>query len=93
MAARTEDFSIFQVEILDDRLKEFYKGDHLLEVWTHQGERIFQTVLQGEISHWYVNDNVLIYRGSAESKLIYVIFLKQRKMTAVHHPFENFQSK
>jgi hypothetical protein len=24
VAARTEDFSIFQVEILDDRLKEFY---------------------------------------------------------------------
>jgi hypothetical protein len=93
VAAKTEDFSIFQVEILDPRLKQFYKGEYLLEVWTHQGERIFQTVLQSEISHWYVYDNVLIFRGSADSKLIYVIFLKERKMTSVYHPFDNFQSK
>jgi hypothetical protein len=81
------------MEIIDERLKAFYQGDHLLEVWTKQGERIFQRVMVGEITHWRVHDGVLIFRASAGSRLIYVLFLRERKMAAVQHPFDNFQSK
>lgn len=45
----TTDYSVFQVEILDEKLRHFYKGHFLLEVWSKQGERIFQKVLQEEI--------------------------------------------
>jgi hypothetical protein len=65
----------------------------VLEVWTRQGERIFQKVLKSEITHWRVHDNVLIFRSSANSKLIYVLFLKERKMTSVKNTFEEFACK
>ena len=93
VVARTEDFSIFQVEILDQRLKDLYKGDHVLEIWTRQGERIFQQVMQSEITKWRVHDGVFIYRCSADSKLIYVIFLKEKKMASVNISIDNFVSK
>lgn len=67
-----------------------YGGTHILEVWTKQGERIFQMVMLEEITNWRLFDNTLVFRGSGDSKMIYVAFLEQRKMTAIQHPFETF---
>ena len=49
-AAGTQDYSIFQVEILSEDLRQHYKGTHILEVWGKDGERILHKVLQSEIS-------------------------------------------
>ena len=45
-AVGTPDFSIFQIEILSDNLKQHYKGTHILEVWGKDGERILHKVMQ-----------------------------------------------
>jgi hypothetical protein len=58
-----------------------------LEVWTKDGERILHMVLQDEISRWRVNDNVLIFKSSRNSPLIYIAFLKERTITAIKHPY------
>ncbi len=50
VAAGTPDYSIFQVEILSEDLRQHYKGTHILEVWGKDGERILHKVLQSEIS-------------------------------------------
>lgn len=83
-------YSVFQVEVLDEKLKKHYGGTHILEVWTKQGERIFQKVMSEEITNWRLFENTLVFRGCGDSKMIYVAFLDERKMTAVQHPFENF---
>jgi hypothetical protein len=44
-AAGTPDYSIFQVEILSEDLRQHYKGTHILEVWGKDGERILHRVL------------------------------------------------
>jgi hypothetical protein len=44
-------------------------------------------VLQDEISRWKVNDNVLIFKASRNSPLIYIAFLKERTITAIKHPY------
>lgn len=86
-AVGTPDFSIFQVEILSEDLKQHYKGSHLLEVWSKDGERILHKVLQSEISQWKVNDNVLIFKADRHSPVIHIVFLKERTITAINHPF------
>ena len=89
----TTDYSVFQVEILDEKLRHFYKGHFLLEVWSKQGERIFQKVLQEEIpeSQWELHNNVLVFKASSEAQHIYVMFLAERKMASVNHPYEDHQ--
>lgn len=90
-ATGTVDYSVFQVEIIDERLQAFYKGKFLLEVWTCGGERLFQKVLQDEIkeSQWELNNNTLVFKSSCDAELIYVMFLNERKMTSVRHPYED----
>lgn len=89
----TTDYSIFQVEIMDEKLQQFYRGTHLLEVWSRTGERLFQKVLQEEIpdSQWELFQNVLVFKTSSEAHLIYVMFLNERRMTTVYHPYEDFK--
>jgi hypothetical protein len=85
----SQDFSIFQIEILSDELRQHYKGTHILEVWTKDGERILHMVLQDEIPRWRVFDNVLVFKTAKNSPIIYVAFLKERKITAIKHPYEH----
>ncbi len=76
---------------MDEKLRAFYKGQYILEVWSKSGERIFQKVLQNEIqdSQWELYSNVLIFKSSCEPHLIYALFLNERKMTSVRHPYED----
>lgn len=65
-------------------------------MWTKGGERIFQKVLQEELQeqHWELHHNVFVFKaGSAESSLIYLIFLNERKMTAIKHPYDDSKGK
>jgi hypothetical protein len=82
-AAATPDYSIFQVEILSEELRNHYKGAYLLEVWSKDGDRILHKVLQSEVSKWKVYDNVLIFKTAFDSPLIHVCFLKEKTITAV----------
>jgi hypothetical protein len=86
-AVGTPDYSIFQVEILSEDLRQHYKGSHILEVWSKDGERILHKVLQQEIKQWKVYDNVFIFKGDPDSPLIHIVFLKEKMMTAIKHPF------
>jgi len=68
---------------MDEKLRAFYKGQFLLEVWSKTGERIFQKVLQEEIkeSQWELTENTLVFKSNCDAQFIYVIFLNERKMT------------
>ena len=88
----TTDYSVFLVEVMDEQLRKFYKGQFLLEVWSKQGgDRIFQMVLQSEIqeNQWELTGNVLVFKSDCEPSMIYVAFLDERKMTSVRHPHED----
>ncbi len=71
----TPNYSVFQIEILDDNLKSYYGGSFIVEIW-HKQERIFQKVMPEEVTNWKLFDNTLIFRGSGDSKMIYVAFLE-----------------
>jgi hypothetical protein len=94
-ATGTTDFSVFQVEILDERLRGFYKGQFLLEVWNKAGERLFQKVLKSEIrdSQWELNANTLVFKSDCDPEFVYVMFLAEGKMTALKHAYIDHQGK
>lgn len=87
------DYSVFQLEILDEQLRQHYKGTHILEVWHKSGERLFQKVLPEELTQWKLNRNVLAFKTASEAHLIFVLFLEERKMTAVRHPFQDLTGR
>lgn len=76
-------------------MQAFYKGRFLLEVWTKSGERLFQKVLQHEIkeSQWELNANTLVFKSDCDAENIYVMFLKERKMAALRHPYDDSKGK
>ena len=86
---------MFQIEVLDEKLRAFYKGRFLLEVWTKSGERLFQKVLQNELTEnqWELNDNTLVFKSECEPEMIYVMFLNERKMACVRTPYNDLQCK
>lgn len=75
------------MEILIEGLRQHYKGSHILEVWGKDGERILHKVLQSEVARWKVYDNVLIFKTAHNSPLIHIVFLKERTITAIKHPY------
>lgn len=85
----TSDFSIFQIEITDEELRQSYQGRFILEVWSKQGERIFQKVLKDECTQWKLYKDVFVFKNSVESPLIHVIWLNERKMIAIKHPYDD----
>ena len=89
----TTDYSIFQIEILNDDLQRFYQGRFILEVWTRSGDRIFQKILKEEVTQWKVYNNTFIFKGANDSPLIYVLWLQDRKMIAIKHPYEDNKGK
>jgi hypothetical protein len=89
----TSDYSVFQLEVLDEQLRTHYKGGYLLEVWHSSGERLFQKVLQEELTQWRLFKNTLVFKSNSEASMIFVLFLNERKMTAVRHPYEDFKGK
>ena len=89
----THDYLIFQVEILDVDLQRYYQGQFIMEVWTKAGDRIFQRVLKEECRHWKLCNNVFTFKTSATSPLLHVMWLHERKMISVKHPFDDFSGK
>jgi hypothetical protein len=80
---------------MDEKLQAFYKGRFLLEVWTKAGERLFQKVLQHEIreNQWELNANTLVFKSDCDPEHIYVMFLKERKMASLRHPYDDCKGK
>ena len=78
---------------MNEELQRFYQGRFILEVWNNQGERIFQKVLKDEVTQWKLHNNTFIFKGSYESPIIYVIYLNEKKMTAVRHPYDDNRGK
>ncbi len=89
VSSKTTEFSIFQVEIVNEELQRYYQGRFILEIWNKSGERIFQKVLKDEITQWKLYNNTFLYKGAPESPLIYIIWLKERKMIAIKHPYDD----
>lgn len=47
----SQDYIIFQIELLDIEVQNFYKGSYILEIWTKSGDRIFSRVLKEECKY------------------------------------------
>jgi hypothetical protein len=58
-------------------------------VWNKQGERIFQKVLKEECTQWKLYKDVFVFKNSVESPLIHVIWLQEKKMIAIKHPYDD----
>ena len=65
----------------------------MLEIWSKQGERLFQKVLHEEIpeSQWELYNNVLVFKSTSEAQFINIIFLNEKKMTTVFHPYDELK--
>mmetsp|Transcript_29530 Transcript_29530/g.28707 ORF Transcript_29530/g.28707 Transcript_29530/m.28707 type:complete len:201 (+) Transcript_29530:47-649(+) len=83
------DYSVFQIELVAEELAKYYQGRFLLEVWNKDGVRVFQRVLKEECTQWKLANNVLVFKPSTASPLIYIMWLNDNKMIAYRHPFEN----
>ena len=42
------------IEIIDGRLKDYYKGNFLMQVWNNQGQKCFDMVLEYDIHSWNI---------------------------------------
>jgi hypothetical protein len=60
-----------------------------LEIWNKNGEKIFQKVLQEELTSWKLYNNVFVFKAAAVSPLIYVLWLHEKKMAAIKHPYDD----
>jgi len=76
--------------LLNDELRRYYQGRYLLEVWSKTGERVYQRILHEECTRWTLCNGVFIFKTASTSHLIYMIWLADRKMAAVKHPFDDF---
>jgi len=90
---QTQDYIAYQLQLENEDLKRYYQGHFILEVWSRAGERIFQKVLREECKRWSLCNNVFAFKQSSEASTIQIIWLNERKMASIKHPYENCQGK
>jgi hypothetical protein len=67
------------LQIKDMVLRSIFRGKYLLQVWKKGGEKIFQKILNSEISAWTCYDDILIFRtpeGNEFDDCITIVDLK-----------------
>lgn len=74
---------------MDEELQRHYGGKFILEVWHKSGEKILSKVLKTECTKWKLYDNVLVFKQANDASFIYILWLKERKMVALKHPYED----
>lgn len=50
---------------------------------------MLQKILKDELAQWKLYNNTFLYKGANDSPLIYIIWLKQKKMIAIKHPYDD----
>lgn len=45
------------------------------------------------MTSWRLYNNVLIFKTGSESPLIYIIWLHEKKMAAIKHPYDDHKGK
>lgn len=50
------------IEIMDQRLKEHYNGNFLMQVWDKKGQKKHEKVLKYELHAWSIQHDYFIYQ-------------------------------
>lgn len=72
------------IELVDQKLKDHYQGNYLLQVWNKRGENVYQKVLKHKLHCWNIFYDYLLFTLNAEeedSQFIHVIFLHLKGAT------------
>ena len=68
------------IQIMDEQIRKIRdKFEYLLQVWTDEGELVYERTLHKPISNWNISGNKLVFQEDKDSEDIYLVKLFKKQ--------------